>query len=155
MENKQHLESLNPQKSQKFYDFIEEIESNGWEVIITQSYRSIATQNRLHRENSKNSIGGISAHNYGFALDINAKKGNVHLKKSSSYQDWVNSEIPKIAKKYELRWGGDFKNYYDPIHFDCVLPGYTSKWYDYLVTTYPTNFEEINTNRINWKFYDL
>lgn len=152
MTNKEHLESLNQQKSQLFIDFVQEIEALGWVVIITQSYRTMSKQAELHSLNPKNAAPGLSAHEYGFAIDINALKGNMHLKKSTTKQQWVDSGIPAIAKKYDLRWGGNFSNYYDPIHFDCVAAGDTARWFNYLKETYPITYLHIYANKINWKF---
>jgi len=154
MTNLDHISSLNPQKRPVFILFLNECKKLGWTIIITQSYRSIATQNRLHKENPKNSIGGYSAHNYGFAIDVNFIKDEIFLKKSTPKSEWLNSGIIDIAKKIGLRWGGEFENYYDPIHFDCVLPSYTKKWYAYIIKTYPNTFETLKTNEINWKFYE-
>jgi hypothetical protein len=38
--------------------------------------------------------------------------------KSTSKEEWENTNILKIAKKYNLKWGGNFKGYYDPVHFE-------------------------------------
>lgn len=152
MINSQHISLLNPQKSHVFRDFIYELEDNGWQVIITQSWRNFLVQERLHKQNPKNAAPGNSSHEYGFAIDINAKKGTIHLKKATPKQEWIDSGIPAIAEKYGLRWGGNFLTYYDPIHFDCVKPGDTARWFNYLKKTYPDNYLLIEANKINWKF---
>lgn len=152
MTNTQHIASLNPQKVDLFTTFLNRVKSElGYDVIITQSYRSIYTQTRLHKENSKNAIGGYSAHNYGFAIDVNFIKGNIQLKKASDSKSWLDSGIIKIAKECGLRWGGDFKGYYDPIHFDCLInPNSTTKWFNELRQW--VNYENIGTNKRNWEF---
>lgn len=153
MTNIEHLSSLNNQKSSLFISFLNRVKNElGYDVIITQSYRSIAYQNRLHKENSKNAKGGFSAHNYGFAIDVNFVKGKEQLKKSTDAKTWIDSGIIKIANECGLRWGGTFTTYYDPIHFDCINPTCTKRWYTYLQKTYPDTFETIETNKINWKF---
>ena len=153
MNNTQHLASLNNQKSSLFITFLNRVKKElGYDVIITQSYRSIALQNRLHKENIKNSVGGYSAHNYGFAIDVNFIKDNIQLKKATPCKEWIDSGIIKIALECGLRWGGYFKGYEDNVHFDCINTTCTSRWFNYLKKTYPDNFEEIETNKINWKF---
>ena len=151
-ENALHIASLNQQKRQLFQDFYFEVTALGWNIIITQSYRSIAYQNMLHRKDLRNAIGGLSAHNYGFAIDINCTKGNLHLKKDSTAKEWIDSGIVAIAKKHGLRWGGDFNNYFDPIHFDCVKPNLTAKWYNKIKGLYPKDFESKETNKMDWQF---
>ena len=136
-----------------FITFINRVKKElGFDVIITQSYRSIAYQNKLHKENPKNAKGGFSAHNYGFAIDVNfTKNGKIILKKSSPKHEWLESGIIKIAKECGLRWGGEFTLYYDPIHFDCINANCTKRWFDYLKKTYPDTYESVETNKINWK----
>ena len=74
----------------------------------------------LKAQNPKNATPGRSAHNYAFAVDMNVKDttGKVYRKKDRN--PWVESGIPQLAKKCGLRWGGDFKNYVDCIHFDAA-----------------------------------
>lgn len=155
MTNKEHILTLNAQKRSNFEGFINEVkEVFGWDCIITTSYRSIAYQNRLHILNAKNAAPGLSAHNYGFALDCNFIKGKEQLKKATNKEIWLQSGIVEVAKKYGLRWGGDFAGYYDPIHFDCIQPGYTAKWFAYIKKTYPANWQKFEANKTNWKFYN-
>ena len=33
---------------------------------------------------------------------------------------WVESGIPKIATDLGMRWGGNFQNYVDCVHFDAT-----------------------------------
>jgi hypothetical protein len=153
MTNEEYLNRLNPQKKQLFIQFINELESLDWYVLITQSYRSIAFQNGLHNIDKRNSIGGYSSHNYGFAIDLNLQKGSLKLKKATDKKIWIDSGVVEIAKKYGLRWGGDFEGYYDPIHFDCIQPTYTRKWLAYLKKTYRNDYINFEANKTNWKFY--
>lgn len=152
MTNKEHLDSLNEQKRQLFIDFLNAVQNAGWTVLITQSYRSIAYQNNLHKKDLRNAIGGLSAHNYGFAIDCNFIKNGVQLKKDTPRELWIGSGIVALIKKHGLRWGGDFKNYYDPIHFDCVTPNFTAKWFNELKGKYPTDWENKETNKMDWNF---
>jgi hypothetical protein len=79
-------------------------------------------QAQLHAENPQNAKAGYSAHNYGFAVDVNVidpKTNKVILKKSSSTADWEKSGVVKVAREMGLKWGGGgaFGSYHDPVHF--------------------------------------
>jgi hypothetical protein len=156
MTNVEHLATLNIEKISLFLKFLNRVKKElGYEVIITRSYCSIFHQNELHKANKSNSTGGLSSHQYGFALDVNFIKGTTHLKKATSKRVWEASGIPQIAKECELRWGGDFDSYGvngDNIHFDCVKPGDTTRWFNYLKKTYPNTYETFEANKTNWKF---
>jgi hypothetical protein len=112
-----YVKKLHPEVQNKFRAFIKETEDSGWTVIPTSGYRSVQEQVVLHNKNKSNAKPGKSSHNYGLALDINASKGTVWLKKASSEAAWVNSGIPAIAKKHGLTWVYRFGSYVDPVHF--------------------------------------
>jgi len=150
--NEQLLDTLNPQKKALFLEFLKRVQESGWNIIITQSYRTIKEQNELHTLNNSNAMGGYSAHNYGFAIDCNFEKGRLSLKKATDKGIWICSGIPQIAEECGLRWGGSFGNYYDPIHFDCVFNGETKRWNNYLIKTYGKDYDTIESNKINWLF---
>ena len=112
------IKDLHPQVQNKFRKLIDDIQKKtGWEMIITSGYRDFAKQASLKRQNPKNARAGYSEHNYGIALDMVAKKDGERLYKSSSKGKWLETGIPQIAKSMGFRWGGDFANYHDPVHF--------------------------------------
>lgn len=150
--NKEHIDSLNPQCRNQFIAFYAELESLGWQRIITRSYSTIAEQNALHTIDSRNSEGGFSAHNYGFATDNNFIKGKIHLKKATDIGIWLAFGIPQIAEKHGLRWGGTFKGYADTVHFDALKdPKCTTRWRTYLIKTYGTEYDKQKCNLKTWK----
>lgn len=119
-ENRKRVMTLHPNARLKFAEFISKVQEKGYLVVITSGYRDFEKQAQLHRENSNNAKAGYSNHNYGYAIDINIldpKTGDTLLRKASSVADWEKSGIVAIAKKLGLEWGGDFKNYHDPVHF--------------------------------------
>lgn len=120
MKNQDYLNLLNPAVRDKFTAFVRDIESVGYTVVITSSYRSVQEQDRLKRLDARNASPGFSSHNYGTALDlVLVKKGKVIADKSSPRSVWEATAIPKLAKnQYGMRWGGDFAGYNDPVHFD-------------------------------------
>lgn len=118
-QQKPYIDSLNKAIQDRFKKFIKRVEDEtDYSVYITSGYRTFEKQDQLHKANSKNAKPGYSLHNYGLAIDINLFKGDSWIRKASPKQDWINSGAVKIAKEEGLRWGGDFSNYYDPVHFD-------------------------------------
>lgn len=115
------IKDLHPSYQARFRQFIKAVEDSGWKVIITSGYRSFAKQAELKRQNPKNAAPGRSRHNYGIAIDINAQSGSKWLRKASSRQAWLDSGIPQIAEKMGMKWGGNFNNYWDPVHFEIPL----------------------------------
>jgi peptidoglycan L-alanyl-D-glutamate endopeptidase CwlK len=118
VDHKLFIEDLNPAVKNKFTDLIQAIQDRGYNVLITSGYRSFKSQNKLYQENKKNARPGYSLHNYGLAIDINLQKGLKLWKKNTDRQAWISTGIPDLAKNLGFRWGGDFKDYFDPIHFD-------------------------------------
>jgi D-alanyl-D-alanine carboxypeptidase len=90
--------------------------------LITRGYRTVEEQEILKKRDDRNARAGQSKHNFGKAIGINLYQSTwmtgKWLVKSSSKKRWEDSGILKIAKRYNLRWGGDFKSYYDPVHFE-------------------------------------
>lgn len=120
--NQSVINSLHPLARKNFSDFINEIEERtGYNVIITSGYRPSKKQASLDAANSSNADAGFSEHEFGFAIDLNLQKGVTMIRKKSPKADWIKTGIVDIAKKYNLRWGGNFKKYYDPVHFDMEL----------------------------------
>jgi len=114
------VETLHPKIVDEFKEFISRVEKElGLQIIATSGYRTWKEQAALNKTDSKNAEAGNSDHNYGFALDINVlnKDGKNILKKATSKKKWEDSGIVKMAKNMGFKWGGDFSNYHDPIHF--------------------------------------
>lgn len=93
----------------------------GYELIINATYRTYQRSIELKTINSSNGTPGYSPHNYAYAVDMNLKDpdGNVYLKKD--YTKWKESGVPDIAvNEFKMRWGGEFSNYLDCVHFDIT-----------------------------------
>jgi hypothetical protein len=117
------IKQVNPAAYAVFTSFIYDIESKtDWQVLIVSGYRDEEKQALLKQMNPKNAAAGKSKHNFGKAIDICVfrRKGlfTQWLVKNSSKQAWEASQIPTIGKAYKFRWGGDFTNYHDPVHFE-------------------------------------
>lgn len=65
--------------------------------------------------------GNLSNHASGTAVDLNAQKHP--LGKKGTFTPEQEKKIRLLAKKYGLRWGGDYKNRADEQHFEvCLSP---------------------------------
>jgi len=117
------IAKINQRSADVFEKFVDEIEDKtDWEVSIISGYRSKKEQIQLQRENPSNAASSKSRHVMGRAIDINLYKRvwfkRVWLKKFNSKKDWRNTGITNIAAKYNLLWGGSYRNYHDPVHFE-------------------------------------
>jgi hypothetical protein len=141
---------FHPLVKDRFMAFNKEITEMGYDVIYTDVLRSIAKSAELKKQNPKNAAPGLSSHNYGTAQDINV----VHLATGKRYmkatplKEWIATGIPKLAKeKYGMRWGGDFKGYADPIHFDYHNLYNTTKLYALAVKQFG-KIENLNVQKL-------
>jgi D-alanyl-D-alanine carboxypeptidase len=119
------IKNINPESHTILNTFIKDIESKtDWKVIIISGYRDEAKQAILKKQNPKNAEPGKSKHNFGKAIDINVFRRNgffsQRLSKSSSKKAWEKTQIVALAKAYKLNWGGDFRHYHDPVHFEVL-----------------------------------
>lgn len=108
--------------------FLDECHANGYEVLITCTYRSAEEQNRLYaqgRTTSGNIVtklkGGQSKHNA--TLDgVPASKAFDFVPIENGKLAWSNVQMFKrlgeIGKALGLVWGGDWKSFKDYPHFE-------------------------------------
>ena len=124
--HEKYLKELHPEAQDIFRDFINLIQNQtDYAVIINSGYRTFARQQAIKYDRSdpdydtQAATPGLSHHNYGMALDIKLQKGNIVLsKKNTTKQAWQATGVVDIAKKLNLRWGGEFGGYNDYVHFD-------------------------------------
>ena len=117
------IAGINQNYADRFDRFIEEIEKNTkWKVLIISGLRTKDEQIQLKLENPRNASFKKSRHVLGRAVDINLYKreglGIVWLKKGSSLGFWRKTKVPDIASKHRLLWGGTYRTYHDPVHFE-------------------------------------
>ena len=109
---------------QQFERLIERIHNETpYVVYITSGYRSTAKQTVLYEQNPNNARPGTSPHEFKRALDINLIGPNGWIKKADSKDTWLKTGVPQIASEMGFRWGGNFKSYHDPVHFDVPNKG--------------------------------
>jgi len=117
------IEKVNKYSAETFRNFINEIEDKtDWKVSIISGYRSKQEQIQLKRNDPRNASSRKSRHVMGRAIDINLYKRvgfrRVWLKKVNSKREWRLSGVTIIAAKYNILWGGSYRNYHDPVHFE-------------------------------------
>ena len=123
--------NLHPKVRQIFTSFIEDAEKEfGITLRVSEGYRSIAYQNSLYEKGRTqsgkivtNAKGGSSYHNYGLAIDL------VELKDGKVNWNFDYSKLLPLARKYNIAWGGLFKNILDKPHYEITF-GYN--WRDLL-----------------------
>lgn len=148
-EQKKYIEQLHKKAQFKFSKLIDRIEKEtDYNVIITDGYRTFADQQKEHEIDPRNPPAGDGFHVYGLAIDINATNGTSYLRKASSKEDWENSGIPNIAREMGFRWGGDFKTYYDPVHFDLGNDYDSNHLKELAFEQFGTNWDDIKGNEI-------
>jgi len=124
--NRSELKDLavkNKEYEMRFEHFVQDIEKeSGWKVRIISGLRSRDEQIQLKRDNPQNAAVSKSRHVLGRAIDINLYKregiNTIWLKKFSSKSSWQQTGVPAIALRYHLLWGGTYKYYHDPVHFE-------------------------------------
>ena len=117
------IENVNENSYRVFNRFIDDIEAETeWTVLIISGLRSKEKQKELLRENSRNASAEKSRHVLGRAIDINLYRKNwlwrVWLKKYNAKKEWRNTGVVKISDRYGLLWGGSYRSYHDPVHFE-------------------------------------
>jgi D-alanyl-D-alanine dipeptidase len=117
--NASFINNLNPAAKQTFISFINDITKLGYAVVVTSAYRASKEQAALKKKNKKNATPGFSTHEYGIGIDLNLVKDGKWINKDTPLSTWRKTGVVDLAKnKYNMRWGGDFTGYLDPIHFD-------------------------------------
>ena len=117
------LQELNPAAKAQFTKFFQILKErySGYRVLINSINRSWEKQAELAKKpGEKNAKAGKSAHNYGMAVDM-----NIITPKSTTNRTlmkyirtpWLEEGIPLVAEEAGLKWGGDFDDYTDCVHF--------------------------------------
>lgn len=125
-----HLRSMRPVAQDKFREVLGIVipmmkEKYDVDVRLISGTRTYAEQDWLYEQGRTRSgsiitdaRGGFSNHNFGVAGDLGLFKDNRYLDEederlSTSYY----REIAIIAKRMGMTWGGDWRTFVDPPHF--------------------------------------
>lgn len=154
-ENK--IQTLHPVAQGLFRKFIYTIENETpFKVEITSSYRSFGDQAAVKKKNEAftpprpAANPGASYHNYGLALDFilqNPNVPNVSYGFNKTKNEWINTGVPDIGIRLNLRWGGNFSTY-DPVHFDLGTKYSISSLQTIARNTYGTDPNDVQGNQI-------
>lgn len=110
------LDALHPYFKDKINTLIAICKSKGIQLAIVETYRTHSKQNEFKAMGKKytRSAGGHSKHQYGLAIDV--------VPVIDSVAQWDNAKLWRkvgaIGEQLGLRWGGRWKNPYDPGHFE-------------------------------------
>jgi hypothetical protein len=119
--NDERLVDLEPQAQQSFSELINRFEKNSdWKIEIVSARRTKERQAELKEENAKNASPESSKHVKGLAIDINLYNPYTfqRLKKSSTKIEWQETKIHLLAEDLQIEWGGNYRTYHDPVHFE-------------------------------------
>lgn len=110
------LNALHPFFRDKITRLIAACKAKGIELAVVETYRTHAKQNEYKSMGKKftRSGGGSSKHQYGLAVDV--------VPIVSDTAQWHNDQLWKkigvMGEQLGLRWGGRWRNPYDPGHFE-------------------------------------
>ncbi|WP_127120675.1 M15 family metallopeptidase [Chryseotalea sanaruensis] len=151
------LQALHPYFRDKVIQLIENCKKKGIEVSVVESYRTRAKQAEYFGMGKKytRSAGGKSKHQYGLACDLVPVVNG-----SAQWEDKVLwRKVGVEGEKLGLRWGGRWRNPYDPAHFEWtgglttvqLAAGYFPKP---KVQIYPCIDEDIRILRKFWEAWE-
>lgn len=128
------ISTLLPSIQQIFTDFMIDAQIRakelGFSYIAINGTRNWDEQLALYNQGRStsgkivtNAKPGSSYHNFGLAIDCGVFQDGKYLDISSPKDaNAVHKQMSPIAKKHNLRWGGDFKSIKDMPHFEYNTP---------------------------------
>jgi hypothetical protein len=110
------LDALHPYFREKIMQLIAICKLKGIELKLVETFRTHAKQNEYKNMGKKytRSGGGRSKHQYGLAVDVVPVVDSVA--QWDDYKLW--KRIGAVGEQLGLRWGGRWRNPYDPGHFE-------------------------------------
>jgi len=118
--NEAHIQAMDASVRNKVRNFLRDIEALGYTPKIRDSVRTYEQQAKYKKLDKRNASAGHSSHEVGIAIDMDIYKNGKVLSKRTPKSNWIASGVPKLAKDYGIRWGGNFKGYPDNNHFDFL-----------------------------------
>lgn len=96
--------------------FLKDCEVKGIDLLIVETYRTPERQDKLKKRGRSRLRGDQSKHQYGLAIDVVPIVNNRMV--------WYNRKlwlkIGKMGEKRGLRWGGRWRKFWDPGHFEYI-----------------------------------
>jgi peptidoglycan L-alanyl-D-glutamate endopeptidase CwlK len=121
-QNHEKLAAVNAELAEKCFRLIELAAKQGFTLLVTNGYRTIAQQNALyqigrrgkpHEKIVTNAKGGESSHNFRRAVDFAfVVRGEV------SWDSALYDKIGLWAKIVGLEWGGNWRTFKDRCHVE-------------------------------------
>tara|TARA_B110000285_G_scaffold9567_1_gene9629 strand:- start:1028 stop:4390 length:3363 start_codon:yes stop_codon:yes gene_type:complete len=102
--------------------FLQYLEGNypGYTLQINATYRTYQRSAELKALDSDNASPGNSPHNYAYAIDMNVIDPYDVKYVKGVRKPWIESGIVAAAEQVGIRWGGNFNDYVDCVHFDAT-----------------------------------
>lgn len=128
--SRKNIQSLDPKAREIFTVFTLEAKeiakSLGYDYVVLSGNRGEKEQNDLYAQGRTkpgkivtNARFGFSNHNFGIAVDYGVFRGGKYIDdKNPSESEGVHRAVAKIASKYGIEWGGDWKSIQDYPHFE-------------------------------------
>jgi LAS superfamily LD-carboxypeptidase LdcB len=103
------LQLLEPKTRAAVQAIIAEAHPGGLELMVFETYRSQARQTQLFQKGASK-LKTVGVHHYGLACDL--------VRNVGGQPSWKGdfSKLGKLARKYHLIWGGDWKGFVDEYH---------------------------------------
>lgn len=119
IENKENviindLSVLHPAFRNKVAIFLYECAKQGIELKVVETYRNPERQDYLRKEGFSMLHGGRSKHQHYLAVDVVPIKYGWCI----WYDKKLWTKIGKIGEAQGLKWGGRWRRFYDPGHFE-------------------------------------
>ncbi len=93
----------------------------GCDYVAISGHRTWAEQDELYERGVTLARGGESNHNFGIAADFAVFRGKVYLDNSKpELARRVHAACAAHAKDCGLEWGGDWKRFVDPPHYELA-----------------------------------
>jgi len=122
--NQQKLSQIFPPLANRIRILVEAARLGGMNLAVYKGFRSIERQNYLHsigrtihldRKTVTGKRGGGSWHNYGLACDLVFKTPGWNWNRKLPWE-----RMGPIGVGMKLRWGGNFKSFFDGPHFQLT-----------------------------------
>ncbi len=118
--NCQRLTHVTPELARKVLQILEIANREGFDLLVSQGFRSVAEQNKLYAQGRTtrgkivtNARGGQSNHNFGTAVDFCFIVGG-----QPSWDERLYKNIGRWARIVGLKWGGNWRSFKDLPHVE-------------------------------------
>ena len=117
------LSKLHPDFKRRVQQWLDAVSNAGYVVKITETLRDASRQAQLEAQGS--STVKTSYHQSGLAIDYivtDTPTGKVAPYKGTAAELKALSDVAQIAKRFGMRWGGDWTSFKDGYHLELDTP---------------------------------